>query len=118
MQLHIDSAAAKAHSLRLQAEALLGSRITAQFDLSAGTQHAMPGYIERIAQAARNLTRPVRESNRSAHRSVGRDLPARNQSDGGQNFCAHGGTGLDKRARSADEGVRATLNLCGYALAE
>jgi hypothetical protein len=42
VRLHIDSPASEAHSFTFQSQALFDGRISAQLNLAAGAQNAMP----------------------------------------------------------------------------
>jgi hypothetical protein len=76
---HIHPPPPKSHSLGLQAEPLLNSRIPGKFDLAACAQYPLPGQSKSAPQGRRHPPCRPRKSRRPRYPSIGRDLPARNR---------------------------------------
>jgi hypothetical protein len=80
MAAHVDLAAAECHTFCFKPEPLFYGGVSAQLDLSACTEHPMPGQIQRTMQGAYNLSRRARKSRSPRNGSIGgnpapRDLP-------------------------------------------
>jgi hypothetical protein len=78
MRPHIHPPPAEPHSLSLQPESLLHRRVTRQFDLTAGPQHALPRQSKPAPQYGSHLPRCPRISRQPRHTSIGGHFPARN----------------------------------------
>ncbi len=90
VQLHIDLAAAEEDALSLQAEALLKSGISREFDLATRAQHAVPGQAGGAVQGSRHLASTMWESCGAGDRTVSSHLATRNLANHGQDAAARG----------------------------
>ena len=68
--LHIHLPATKAHSLGFQPQALLDRRITAQLNLSARTEHALPRQPKAAIQNASHQPRRPGQTGSLGYRSI------------------------------------------------
>jgi hypothetical protein len=71
VRFHIHFSPTEAHAFGFQPESLLDRGIAAQFNLSARTQHPLPGQSESIAQDRGYLPRGAWRSCGTRHTSVG-----------------------------------------------
>src|ERR1700720_1833481 len=70
VHLHIHLPPTKAHAFGFQSQPLLDCGVAAQFDLSARSQHSLPGQAKAASQDSCHLTRCSRQSRRSGNRAV------------------------------------------------
>ena len=71
MEFHVDAHSAKCDPFHLQAEALLGSLFSGQFDGSARTDDAMPGQSRDLLQDPDDLPGGTRPTGGSGNRTIG-----------------------------------------------
>jgi len=92
---HIHAAATKSYAFGFEAKTLLNGGIATQLDLSAGSEHAMPGQSEGAMQGPRYPPGRTRISGSAGHISIGGNFPAWDFTNCRQNPGLHGaGHGL------------------------
>jgi hypothetical protein len=91
--LHIHPPTPEAHTFRFQPQPLFDGVISAQFDLAACSEDALPRQAKRPVQHSRDLARATRNSGRTRDGAVGRDFPL------GDFLDSRTDTGLRRRLR-------------------
>src|SRR5438034_8405927 len=89
VRLHIDSPAAEAYTFAFQPQPLFDGRISAQLNLAACAQNAMPGQSERTMENSDNLPRCPGISCPAGDSAVSRDFSSRNPTNCGDDANLH-----------------------------
>jgi hypothetical protein len=113
VKFHIDAAAAKGYAFGFKAKTLFEARFTAQFDLAAGAEHALPGKSDGATQNSDDLTGSAGMSGSAGNGAISRDLSAGDAADG----CQDGGVEGHQKYSSVDGVARRVIEPEGKAWA-
>jgi hypothetical protein len=84
--LHVNAAATKTDVFAFQSKALFDGVISAELDLSAGSQDAVPGQANRSVKGPRHQPGAAAETGGARDRTIGRDFATRDRANQRQNF--------------------------------